>query len=84
MPDYPGDLREGFKDNGYCADDSVTIVGWMKDMPAEAWEKGRSGNITQQHLLYGQTGILCGSHGGSDRAFPVRVPLVNTSETAST
>ena len=52
LPDYPvGDLREGFKDNGYRADDSVTIVGWMKDMPAEAWEKGRSVEILRNNIF---------------------------------
>ena len=36
MPDYPTkDLRRGFADNGYSDGDSVTIVGWLKDMPQE-------------------------------------------------
>ena len=38
LPDYPTkDTRKGFVDNGYRTGDSVTIVGWLKDMPQEAW-----------------------------------------------
>ena len=34
LPDYPTrDDRSGFKDNGYRMGDSVTIVGWLKDIP---------------------------------------------------
>ena len=39
LPDYPTkDLRTGFVDNGYREGDSVTIVGWLKDMPQEGRE----------------------------------------------
>nr|MDE6721057.1 hypothetical protein [Bacteroidaceae bacterium] len=41
LPDYPKkDLRKGFVDNGYSLTDSATIVGWLKDMPQAAWQKG--------------------------------------------
>mgnify|MGYP003295715983 CR=1 FL=1 len=34
LPDYPTrDERTEFADNGYRANDSVTICGWLKDMP---------------------------------------------------
>ena len=33
LPDYPiKDNRVGFKDNGYRMGDSVTIIGWLKDI----------------------------------------------------
>ena len=33
LPDYPTkDTREGFVDTGY-KEDTVTIIGWIKDMP---------------------------------------------------
>ena len=36
LPDYPTkDMRTGFADNGYRDGDSVTIIGWLKDMPQE-------------------------------------------------
>ncbi len=80
LPDYPvGDLREGFKDNGYRADDSVTFVGWMKDMPAEAWEKGRSVEILRNNIFTDKQESFVAAMDSTGR-FSVRVPLVNTSE----
>lgn len=80
LPDYPvEDLREGFKDNGYRADDSVTIVGWMKDMPAEAWEKGRSVKILRNNIFTDKQESFVVAMDSTGR-FSVRVPLVNTSE----
>ncbi len=80
LPDYPvEDLREGFKDNGYRADDSVTIVGWMKDMPAEAWEKGRSVEILRNNIFTDKQESFVAAMDSTGR-FSVRVPLVNTSE----
>lgn len=80
LPDYPvEDLREGFKDNGYRADDSVTFVGWMKDMPAEAWEKGRSVEILRNNIFTDKQESFVAAMDSTGR-FSVRVPLVNTSE----
>ena len=80
LPDYPvGDLREGFKDNGYRADDSVTLMGWMKDMPAEAWEKGRSVEILRNNIFTDKQESFVAAMDSTGR-FSVRVPLVNTSE----
>ena len=42
LPDYSTrDNRQGLKDNGYRMGDSVTIVGWLKDMPQRAWKGHR-------------------------------------------
>ncbi len=36
LPDYPEkDTRKDFADNHYCKGDSVTIVGWIRNIPAE-------------------------------------------------
>ena len=35
LPDYPTkDTREGFVDTG-CKEDTITVVGWIKDMPEQ-------------------------------------------------
>ena len=35
LPDYPTkDTREGFVDTGY-KEDTITVVGWIKDMPEQ-------------------------------------------------
>ena len=46
LPDYPTkDSRKGFVDSGYNPTDSVTIVGWLKDMPDWAWQGGHEFSV---------------------------------------
>ncbi len=52
MPDYPTkDLRTGFVDNGYAPTDSVTIIGWLKDMPPQAWRNGREFAVAYEDII---------------------------------
>ena len=52
MPDYPTkDLRTGFVDNGYAPTDSVTIIGWLKDMPPQAWRNGREFAVAFEDII---------------------------------
>lgn len=52
MPDYPTkDLRTGFVDNGYDPTDSVTIIGWLKDMPPQAWGNGREFAVAFESII---------------------------------
>lgn len=73
LPDYPKkDLRTGFTDNGYRDGDSVTIIGWLKDMPQEEWQKGGEFRVSvEQHHHRRARGILC-----QDGLFgPLHAPL---------
>ena len=81
LPDYPTrDERQGFKDNGYRMGDSVTIVGWLKDIPqqkkAEIIEE--IGVFLDNLLLDEYTGhnISLDSLG----RFSITVPILNTTE----
>ena len=81
LPDYPTkDLRSGFVDNGYKATDSVTIIGWLKDMPEEAWRRnGREFGIDVMNILnvnQESSYVLMDSLG----RFTLRMPLLNTSQ----
>ena len=81
LPDYPTkDQRKGFVDNGFKAGDSVTIVGWLKDMPKELWErKGREFGVGVENILKIEeegTYALMDSLG----RFTLKMPLVNTSQ----
>ncbi len=81
LPDYPiKDTRTGFVDNGYKAGDSVTIIGWMKDMPEEAWKRnGREFEVSIKNILNDEntyTYIPMDSLG----RFTLKIPLLNTSE----
>ncbi len=52
LPDYPKkDLRTGFTDNGYRDGDSVTIIGWLKDMPPEEWQKGGEFRVSWNSII---------------------------------
>ena len=52
LPDYPvKDTRRGFVDNGYHSTDSVTIIGWLKDMPEQEWKKGREFGMAFENIM---------------------------------
>ncbi len=83
LPDYPTkDQRTGFVDNGYKAGDSVTIIGWLKDMPQEAWQrKGREFQVRTENIFSteiggGSTYTLMDSLG----CFTLKMPLLNSSQ----
>ena len=79
LPDYPTkDQRTGFVDNGYNPNDSVTIIGWFKDMPQQMRALGdfmvRVSNILDAEEMdtYAQMDSL--------GRFTLRMPLLNTSQ----
>ena len=81
LPDYPmKDTRKGFVDNGYRAGDSVTIIGWLKDMPQEAWQrKGREFEVGMENILsteHESAYALMDSLG----RFTLKMPLLNSSQ----
>ena len=81
LPDYPvKDLRKGLVDNGYRTTDSVTIVGWLKDMPELVWQRnGREFEVNVRNIL---TDKLQGAYALMDSLgrFTLRMPLLNTSQ----
>ncbi|UKK53965.1 TlpA disulfide reductase family protein [Prevotella sp. E2-28] len=80
LPDYPKkDLRTGFVDNGYRDGDSVTIIGWLKDMPQEEWEKGRDFGIFWNCIVKDEPENFFVKMDSLGR-FTLRFPVVNTSE----
>ncbi|MBR4042372.1 MAG: TlpA family protein disulfide reductase [Bacteroidaceae bacterium] len=80
LPDYPTrDDRQGFKDNGYRMGDSVTIVGWLKDMPAEAWERGEEFEVAIMNILTDEQDSFYAPLDSLGR-FAFKVPLFNTSQ----
>ena len=80
VPDYPKrDRRQGFKDNGYRMGDSVTIVGWLKDMPTEAWERGKEFEVAIMNILTDEQESFYAPMDSLGR-FTFKVPLLNTSQ----
>lgn len=81
LPDYPvKDTRVGFKDNGYRMGDSVTIIGWLKDMPAEAWQRGgKEFEVSIENI------ISCDEENyyaqlDSIGRFVIKIPVMNSTE----
>ena len=83
LPDYPvKDNRVGFKDNDYALGDSVTIIGWLKDMPAEAWQRGGKEFEVMVHNVVTREpgGLSLYAKMDSLGRFTLKMPLQNTSQ----
>ena len=80
LPDYPTkDTRNGFVDNGYRMGDSVTIIGWLKDMPQEEWQKGGEFRISWNSIITDEQEVFFAKMDSLGR-FILRFPVINTSE----
>ena len=80
LPDYPSkDTRKGFVDNGYKAGDSVTIVGWLKDMPEQAWKKGKEFEVGIFNTIKVEEDNAFAKMDSLGR-FTIKMPLINTSQ----
>lgn len=83
LPDYPvADARVGFKDNGYALGDSVTIIGWMKDMPAEALQRAGNEFEVSVHNIITRSFDDESFYDKMDSLgrFTIKMPLLNTSQ----
>ena len=80
LPDYPTkDLRVGFRDNGYRQGDSVTLVGWLKDMPEALWKKGSEFEVSLEDIIKDTPENAYAKMDSLGR-FSLRFPLLNTSQ----
>ena len=80
LPDYPvKDTRRGFVDSGYTLTDSATIIGWLKDMPEEAWQKGKAFEVAYEDIITDKEESAYTKMDSLGR-FSFKMPLFNTSE----
>ncbi len=78
MPDYPTkDMRKGYVDNGYREGDSVTIVGWLKDMPEQAWKQSGEFEVRTSNFITDKTESFTAKLDSLGR-FTLRMPLLNS------
>ena len=78
MPDYPTkDLRTDFVDTGYKTD-TVTIMGWVKDMP-EPLKRGKQFEISYQDYYTDSENTVSADLDSLGR-FTAKFPLLNSSE----
>ncbi len=77
LPDYPQkDNREDFVDNDFADGDSVTIVGWLKDMPQQ-WNAGREFTIRFDNIFTSEQETFNTKVDSLGR-FTLKFPLVYT------
>ncbi|MBP5340185.1 MAG: TlpA family protein disulfide reductase [Prevotella sp.] len=80
LPAYPTkDLRKGFVDNGYNTTDSVTLIGWLKDMPEQAWKQGREFEVSVVNLVMADQQKFYATMDSLGR-FTLRFPVINSTQ----
>ena len=80
LPDYPTkDTRTGFVDNGFRTGDSVTIIGWLKNMPPGVREQNPEFTVNYENNLTGNQESAYTKMDSLGR-FTLKMPLQNTSE----
>lgn len=81
MPDYPTkDTRTGFVDTHYQTD-TVTFIGWLKDMPESMKKKGNEYSISVYDNIFDDNSKNI-SYGKMDDLgrFVMKIPMLNSSE----
>ena len=78
MPDYPTkDTRTEFVDNGYKTD-TVTVVGWLKDMP-DHFKQLKTFEFGMQNLFTDKQESVYADLDEQGR-FTVKIPVLNSTE----
>ena len=78
LPDYPAkDLRTGFVDTGYKTD-TITVVGWLKDMP-EDYKQLKTFDFGYQDLYTDEHQSVSADLDEQGR-FIVKIPVLNSTE----
>lgn len=81
LPYYPAkDTLSTVSDNGYRAGDSVTLRGWLKDMPPEEWSKGTHFELSfDSNIITDEPEDFIVKMDSLGR-FTLKVPLLNSSQ----
>lgn len=81
LPDYPTrDERTCFKDNDYRSGDSVTVVGWIKNMPPEMQSQGGKYVDVAIMNFVTETEDIFNAPLDSEGRFKITVPVLNTTQ----
>ena len=79
LPDYPTkDTRTTFKDTHYKTD-TVTFIGWLKDMPQQQKDMGDEFKVLYRDIFSNEQMSSFGKM-NSKGYFLVKIPLLNSSE----
>ena len=81
LPDYPvKDNRVGIKDNGYSMGDSVTIVGWLRNMADEVRNNGAEFVVRIPNIIKRSEDDKFSAKMDSLGRFTLKMPLLNSSQ----
>ena len=82
LPDYPSrDERTCFKDNDYLSGDSVTVVGWIKNMTPEMQNEGGRKYVDVAIMNFvTATEDIFNAPLDSEGRFKITVPVLNTTQ----
>ena len=79
LPDYPRkDTRSAFKDTRYETD-TVTFIGWLKDMPKRMRERGNEYEVSYTDI-FSEDHVSSFAKIDSLGRFVMKIPLLNSSE----
>ena len=79
LPDYPSkDTRTGFKDSHYTID-TVTLVGWLRDMPKRMKRNCKSVRIIYQDILLDEH-VESSEQIDAQGRFMAKIPILNTTQ----
>ena len=79
LPNYPTKDTTLFKDNGYQAGDTVTFVGWLKDLPKEVLDRNRKYVITTFSIFTREATEYSGDI-DDEGHFMVKMPVENSQQ----
>ncbi len=79
LPNYPTKDLTPFKDNGYQAGDTVTFVGWLKNLPKEILDRNRKYVITTYSIFTREATEYSGDI-DDEGHFVVKVPVENSQQ----
>lgn len=80
LPDYPQkDETTSLKDT-YNKPDTAIVVGWLRNMPKELWDRGQEYSVTYYDLFSTFKEVSSYSKLDSLGRFEIKVPLINSTE----
>ena len=80
LPDYPQkDETTSLKDT-HNKPDTAIVVGWLRNMPKELWDRGQEYSVQYYDLFYTFKEVSNYSKLDSLGRFEIKVPLINSTE----
>lgn len=80
LPDYPQKDETTCLKDTHNKPDTAIVVGWLRNMPKELWDRGQEYSVTYYDLFSTFTGVSNYSKLDSLGRFEIKVPLINSTE----